>query len=81
MEKTWFGAVFSRRPHPVLRLLGNLALCALQVAWVIWVLISFHSAWRWLAVPLGLTALLAESRGAVLAVRDLRKHEHAPVLD
>ncbi|MFF7363771.1 hypothetical protein [Streptomyces sp. NPDC008125] len=81
MEKTWFESVFRRRPHPVLRLLGNLVLCAMQVAWVIWGLVSFHSAWRWLVVPIGLMVLLSYSRGVVLAVRDLRKHNSSPVLD
>ncbi|MEU1091626.1 hypothetical protein ACFYPN_33230 [Streptomyces sp. NPDC005576] len=81
MEKTWFESVFRRRPHAVLRLLGNLVLCAMQVFWVVWVLVSFDGAWRWLAVPLGFMALLSDSRGVVLAVRDLRKRGGSPVPD
>ncbi|MFD3808546.1 hypothetical protein ACFWTC_34375 [Streptomyces sp. NPDC058619] len=78
MEKTWFEEVFRRRPHPVLRLLGNLALCAAQIVFVIAAITHFHSAWRWLVVPMGLWALVVDGRGVVLAVQDLRGRGAAP---
>ncbi|MFF8319556.1 hypothetical protein ACF06V_20575 [Streptomyces bobili] len=79
MEKTWFGAVFRRRPHPVLRLLGNLALCAVHVGWLTATVTQFHSGWRWFAVPVGLLALLFDGRGVAVAVQDLRRRGAAPV--
>lgn len=78
MKQTLFEEVFRRRPHPALRLLGNLALCAVQCVFVVAVVAHFHSPWRWLAVPLGLWAMLADARGVVLAVRDLRGRDGAP---
>ncbi|MFE9851457.1 hypothetical protein ACFYPN_22070 [Streptomyces sp. NPDC005576] len=81
MERTWFEEAFRRKPHPVLRLLGNLVLCAFQAVWVIGVTTHFHTAWRWLAVPFGLRAILSDTRGAVLAARDLRQSGSAPVPD
>lgn len=62
----------------MLRLLGNLGLCATQCVFVIVVLTHFDSAWRWLVVPLGLWALLADARGVALAVQDLRGRGAAP---
>ncbi|MFD6877880.1 MULTISPECIES: hypothetical protein [unclassified Streptomyces] len=79
MEKTWFEEVFHRRPHPVLRLLGNLTLCAVQCVFVIAVITQFQSAWRWLAVPMGLWAMVCDGRGVALAVRDLRRRGGAQV--
>ncbi|MGW0860234.1 hypothetical protein [Streptomyces sp. NPDC002690] len=76
-----FEQAFGRKPHPVLRLLGSLALCAFQAVWVISVTTNFHTAWRWLAVPFGLWGILSETRGAVLAARDLRQRDSAPVPD
>ncbi|MGW0860235.1 hypothetical protein [Streptomyces sp. NPDC002690] len=81
MEKTLFESVFRRRPHPVLRLLGNLVGIAIHCAWMAGVINHFDTAWRWLAVPVGLLGLLNESGGAVLARRDLRRPANAPVLD
>ncbi|MFD6913659.1 hypothetical protein ACFWB2_13885 [Streptomyces virginiae] len=78
MEKSWFEVVFRRRPHPVLRLLGNLALCAAQLVFVVAVIMNFHSAWRWLVVPMGLWAMMADGRGVALAVQDLRRRGAAP---
>ncbi|MGW1775556.1 hypothetical protein [Streptomyces sp. NPDC002104] len=78
MEKTFFEEVFRRRAHPALRLLGNLALCAAQAVFVVAVLTHFHTAWRWLAVPFGLWAMVGDGRGAALAVRDLRRRGGAP---
>ncbi|MCY0954283.1 hypothetical protein [Streptomyces sp. H27-S2] len=78
MEKTLFEEMFHRRPHPVLRLLGNLALCAAQLIFVIAVITHFHSAWRWLVIPLGLWAMVADGRGVALAVQDLRRRGAAP---
>ncbi len=77
MKKTWFEEVFHRRPHPVLRLLGNLALCAAQSVFVIAVITHFHSGWRWLVVPMGLWAMAADGRGVALAVQDLRRRDAA----
>ncbi|MFD9505029.1 hypothetical protein [Streptomyces sp. NPDC060035] len=79
MEKTWFEEVFRRRPHPVLRLLGNLVLCVVQFVFVIAVITQFDSAWRWLVVPVGLWAMVADGRGVALAVQDLRRRGAAPV--
>ncbi|MFB7031309.1 MULTISPECIES: hypothetical protein [unclassified Streptomyces] len=78
MKKTLFEELFRRRPHPVLRLLGNLVLCTFQLVFVIAVITHFHSAWRWLAIPFGLWAMLADGRGAALAVQDLRRRDTAP---
>ncbi|MFC9825359.1 MULTISPECIES: hypothetical protein [Streptomyces] len=77
MEKTWFEGVFRRRPHPVLRLLGNLALCAAQLVFVVAVITQFHSGWRWLLIPVGLGAMVADGRGVALAVQDLRRRDAA----
>lgn len=77
MEKTFFEEVFRRRAHPVLRLLGNLALCAAHFIFVIGVITHFHSGWRWLVVPMGLWAMVADGRGVVLAVHDLRRRDAA----
>ncbi|MEU0984967.1 hypothetical protein ABZ488_37880 [Streptomyces griseus] len=78
MEKAWFEEVFRRRPHPVLRLLGNLALWAAQLTFAIMVITHFDSAWRWLVIPLTLWATLADGRGVALAVQDLRRRDAAP---
>ncbi|MFJ7271396.1 hypothetical protein ACIQV3_32955 [Streptomyces sp. NPDC099050] len=78
MKKTLFEEVFHRRAHPALRLLGNLVACAFQIVFVVAVITQFHSAWRWLVVPLGLWGMLGDGRGAALAVRDLRRREPAP---
>ncbi|MFD4737762.1 hypothetical protein ACFWNQ_10345 [Streptomyces virginiae] len=78
MEKSWFEVVFRRRPHPVLRLLGNLVLCVAQLVFVVAVIMNFHTVWRWLVVPLGLWAMLADGRGVALAVQDLRLRDAAP---
>lgn len=75
MEKTWFEEVFRSRPHPVLRLLGNLALCAAQLVFVVAVITHFHTGWRWLVVPVGLWAMVADGRGVALAVQDLRRRD------
>ncbi|MFF7082137.1 hypothetical protein [Streptomyces lavendulae] len=77
MGKTWFEKVFRRRAHPVLRLLGNLALCAAQLVFVVAVITQFHSGWRWLFVPVGLWAIVADGRGVALAVQDLRRRDVA----
>ncbi|MFC8496027.1 hypothetical protein ACFUJU_35570 [Streptomyces sp. NPDC057235] len=77
MEKTLFEKLFRRRPHPMLRLLGNLVLCTAQLVFVITVITHFDTPWRWLAVPFSLWAMLADSRGAVLAVQDLRRSDTA----
>ncbi|WEH38045.1 hypothetical protein [Streptomyces sp. AM 2-1-1] len=81
MEKTWFERVFRRKAHPGLRLLGNLVGIAIHCAWMAGVITHFDTAWRWLALPIGLLGLLNESRGAALARRDLRKAAGTPVLD
>ena len=78
MKKTWFEKVFRRRPHPVMRLLGNLALCAAHFVFVISVITHFDSAWRWLVVPMGLWGVMADGRGVALAVQDLRRREATP---
>ncbi|MFD3675301.1 hypothetical protein [Streptomyces sp. NPDC058613] len=79
MEKTLFEEVFRRRPHPVLRLLGNLVLCVLQIVFVVAVITQFQTVWRWLVVPMGLWGLLSDGRGVALAVQDLRRRAAAPV--
>ncbi|MFF7300580.1 hypothetical protein [Streptomyces sp. NPDC008265] len=81
MEKTWFEEVLHRRPHPVLRLLGNVALCAAQLIFLAAVITQFNTPWRWLCVPVGFWAILADGRGAALAVRDLRRPDTAPAPD
>ncbi|MFG3398958.1 hypothetical protein [Streptomyces parvus] len=78
MQKTLFEEVLRRRPHPVLRLLGNLTLCATQLTFAVFVITQFHSAWRWLFVPLALWAMVADGRGVALAVQDLRRRGAAP---
>lgn len=65
----------------MLRLLGNLALCAAQVVFVVAVITHFHTAWRWLAVPIGLWAMVGDGRGVALAVQDLRRRDVAPALE
>ncbi|MFD3720080.1 hypothetical protein [Streptomyces sp. NPDC058674] len=77
MEKTWFEKVFRRRPHPVLRLLGNLAACVAHLVFAIIVITHFHSAWRWLFVPIGLLGMVGDGRGVVSAVQDLRRRDAA----
>ncbi|MEU9236118.1 hypothetical protein [Streptomyces subrutilus] len=78
MEKTLFEEVFHTRPHPVLRLLGGLVLCVAQLIFVVAVITHFDSAWRWLVVPVGLWAMVADGRGAAVAVQDLRRRGAAP---
>ncbi|WP_371637448.1 hypothetical protein OG988_38990 [Streptomyces zaomyceticus] len=78
MKKTLFEELFRRRPHPMLRLLGNLVLCAVQLVFVMAVIMHFHTPWRWLAVPFGLWVMLADGRGVALAVQDLRRPDAAP---
>ncbi|MEC4575075.1 hypothetical protein [Streptomyces virginiae] len=78
MEKTWFEKAFHTRPQPVLRLLGNLALCAAQLVFIAAVITHFDTAWRWLYVPVGLWAILADGRGATLAAQDLRRPATTP---
>ncbi len=75
MEKTLFEELFRRRPHPVLRLLGHLALCAAQLFFIVLVVTRFDTAWRWLVVPLGLWGLVGDGRGVALAVQDLRRRD------
>ncbi|MEU8523786.1 hypothetical protein [Streptomyces sp. NPDC048577] len=77
-KKTLFEELFGRRAHPVLRLLGNVVFCVVQVVFVIAVITHFDTPWRWLAVPFGLWAMLGDGRGAVLAVQDLRRPSAAP---
>lgn len=62
----------------MLRLLGNLLLCAAQLVFAVAVITHFHSAWRWLVVPMGLSAMMADGRGVALAVQDLRRRDPAP---
>ncbi|MFJ9933830.1 hypothetical protein ACIRSJ_11950 [Streptomyces virginiae] len=76
MEKTWFEK--HTRPQPVLRLLGNLALRAAQLAFLAVVITHFDTAWRWLYVPVGLWAILADGRGATLAAQGLRRPATTP---
>ncbi|MET9735440.1 hypothetical protein ABZZ79_33860 [Streptomyces sp. NPDC006458] len=78
MEKTWFEAVLRRRPHPVLRIVGNLAGAGLQVWAYVYAITQFHTAWRWLAVPLGLMALLHAGRGVAVAAQELSRHGAQP---
>ncbi|MFE5834836.1 hypothetical protein ACFQ8W_31990 [Streptomyces sp. NPDC056508] len=77
MEKTLFEKVFRRRPRPVLRLLGNLVFCVFQVVFVIAVITHFDTPWRWLVIPFSFWVMLADSRGVVLAVQDLRRSDAA----
>lgn len=62
----------------MLRLLGNLVLCVVQVVFIIAVITQFRSAWRWLAVPVGLWAMVGDGRGVALAVQDLRRRGAVP---
>ncbi|MEC4576531.1 hypothetical protein [Streptomyces virginiae] len=81
MQKTWFEEVFRTRPHPMLRLLGSLALCAAQLIFLAAVITHFDTPWRWLYVPVGLWAIVADGRGAALAVQDLRQPDTTPTLE
>ncbi|MER7676367.1 hypothetical protein [Streptomyces sp. NPDC096934] len=78
MDATWFETVFRRKPHPVLRMLGNLLLGAVQVYWVIVMLTQLHSGWRWFAAPVGLLSLVFAGRGVAVAARDLRRRGAEP---
>ncbi|MCX4781855.1 hypothetical protein [Streptomyces sp. NBC_01264] len=62
----------------MLRLVGSLVLCALQIVFVVAVLTHFHSAWRWLVVPLGVWGMVGDGRGVTSAVRDLRRPDAVP---
>lgn len=62
----------------MLRLLGELALCIVQVGWSIGVITQLDSPWRGLAVAWTLLALLFAYRGMSLAVQDLRRPSTAP---
>lgn len=81
MEQTWSERVFRRRPHPVLRALGNLATCAAEVVFAVVVITQLHSAWRWLAVPVGFLGLVSAGRGVAVAVRDLRRRGAASMTE
>lgn len=81
LEKTWFETVFRRKPHPVLRVLGNLVMCAVVVYGLIHAATAFHSAWRWLAVPVGLLMLVFAGRGVAVAVQDGRGRGAASAIE
>ncbi|MCJ0875222.1 hypothetical protein [Streptomyces sp. AP-93] len=80
-KKTWYQVVPHKRLHPALRLLGNLALCVIQLIFIVAVVTRFDTAWRWLVVPLGLWGLLSDGRGVALAVQDLRRRDAATALE
>ncbi|MFF3214283.1 hypothetical protein ACFYYB_26905 [Streptomyces sp. NPDC002886] len=80
-KKTWYAVEPRKKLHPVLRLLGNLALCAAQLFFIVAVVTHFDTAWGWLVVPLGLWALVGDGRGVALAVQDLRRRDDAPALE
>ncbi|MET9467298.1 hypothetical protein ABZY44_21330 [Streptomyces sp. NPDC006544] len=80
-KKTWYAAEPHKKLHPMLRLLGNLALCVGQLIFVIAVVTRFDTAWRWLVVPIGLWVIAGDGRGVASAVQDLRRRDAAPALE
>ncbi|MFD9004167.1 hypothetical protein ACFV0T_24940 [Streptomyces sp. NPDC059582] len=59
-------------------MLGNLLISSVQVYCGIYVITQFHSAWRWLAAPMVLLALVFTGRGVAVAVQDLLRRGAAP---
>ncbi|MFF4249525.1 hypothetical protein ACFYY2_34440 [Streptomyces sp. NPDC001822] len=70
VQKTWFEVVFRRRPHPALRVLGNLLVGGVVIFGIIDGF-RFHGLWRRVALTIWLLGLVFVGRGMVVAVQDL----------
>lgn len=62
----------SVRVHPLLRLLGNVAVGTTQVVGAVVIVPLIDGVWRWLFVAVALLGLLGSYRGAQLAFRAMR---------